>query len=190
MRDRAQTDSGNGSAATELQHAPAVGRALADSWLSGIPTSTSRRFLTRDICAAGHCESTSHLGEVVCCTRRSAGRRAARPRTLIDALMRAFQRDYQVPDRQHYAVAALESQGHLARHARLPRGGCLGVKLGHGFSGNGLRGNRRSMRIRPVRRRHRSAAGRDYGTELTRRRPLRASALAARYLAAADAPGS
>ena len=60
---------------------------------------------------------------------------------LIDALMRAFQGDYQVPDRQHYAVGgALNPKDILLVMPAWRVGGCLGVKLVTVFPGNGLRG--------------------------------------------------
>ena len=49
---------------------------------------------------------------------------------LIDALMRAFQTDYQVPDRQHYAVGGpLSPKDTLLVMPAWRVGGCLGVKL-------------------------------------------------------------
>src|SRR5260370_19391609 len=62
-------------------------------------------------------------------------------RPLIDALMRAFQEDYQVPDRQHYAVGGpLSPKDTLLVMPAWRVGGCLGVKLVTVFPGNGQRG--------------------------------------------------
>src|SRR4029077_19792892 len=108
---------------------------------------------------------------------------------LIDALMRAFQADFQVPERQHYAVGGpLSPKDILLVMPAWRVGGCLGVKLVTVFPGNARRGE--------------SAVHATYalfdastvlplalldGTELTRRRTAAASALAARYLARPDA---
>ena len=60
---------------------------------------------------------------------------------LIDALMRAFQEDYQVPDRQHYAVGGpLSPKDTLLVMPAWRVGGCLGVKLVTVFPGNARRG--------------------------------------------------
>jgi ornithine cyclodeaminase len=108
---------------------------------------------------------------------------------LIDALMRAFQGDYQVPDRQHYAVGgALNPKDILLVMPAWRVGGCLGVKLVTVFPGNGLRGE---SAVHATYALFDAATGLPLavidGTELTRRRTAAASALAARYLAPPDA---
>jgi ornithine cyclodeaminase len=108
---------------------------------------------------------------------------------LIDALMRAFQEDYQVPDRQHYAVGgALNPEDILLVMPAWRVGGCLGVKLVTVFPDNGLRGE---SAVHATYALFDAATGLPLavidGTELTRRRTAAASALAARYLAPPDA---
>jgi ornithine cyclodeaminase len=108
---------------------------------------------------------------------------------LIDALMRAFQEDYQVPDRQHYAVGgALNPKDILLVMPAWRVGGCLGVKLVTVFPDNGLRGE---SAVHATYALFDAATGLPLavidGTELTRRRTAAASALAARYLAPPDA---
>lgn len=108
---------------------------------------------------------------------------------LIDALMRAFQEDYQVPDRQHYAVGGpLNPQDTLLVMPAWRVGGCLGVKLVTVFPGNAARGE---SAVHATYALFDATTGLPLavldGTELTRRRTAAASALAARYLAPPDA---
>jgi len=108
---------------------------------------------------------------------------------LIDALMRAFQEDYQVPDRQHYAVGGpLNPKDTLLVMPAWRVGGCLGVKLVTVFPGNARQGESAVHAIYAL---FDAATGLPLavldGTELTRRRTAAASALAARYLARPDA---
>ncbi len=108
---------------------------------------------------------------------------------LIDALMRAFQEDYQVPDRQHYAVGGpLQPKDTLLIMPAWRVGGCLGVKLVTIFPGNARLGESAVHATYAV---FDAATGLPLavldGTELTRRRTAAASALAARYLAPSDA---
>jgi alanine dehydrogenase len=108
---------------------------------------------------------------------------------LIDALMRAFQEDHQVPDRQHYAVGGPRNlQDILLVMPAWRVGGCLGVKLVTVFPGNAQRGE---SAVHATYALFDAATGLPLavldGTELTRRRTAAASALAARYLAPADA---
>jgi len=108
---------------------------------------------------------------------------------LIDALMRAFQEDYQVPDRQHYAVGGpLNPKDTLLVMPAWRVGGCLGVKLVTVFPRNARQGE---SAIHATYALFDAATGLPLavldGTELTRRRTAAASALAARYLARPDA---
>jgi ornithine cyclodeaminase/alanine dehydrogenase-like protein (mu-crystallin family) len=124
---------------------------------------------------------------------------------LIDALMRAFQEDYQVPERQHYAVGGplnpkdtllimpawrRVSPSTLAMDGAhsVAGGGCLGVKLVTVFPGNARRGE---SAVHATYALFDAATGQPLavldGTELTRRRTAATSALAARYLAPSDA---
>jgi alanine dehydrogenase len=108
---------------------------------------------------------------------------------LIDALMRAFQEDYQVPDRQQYAVGGPVSPGDTLLVMPAWRvGGCLGVKLVTVFPGNARRGE---SAVHATYALFDASTGLPLalldGTELTRRRTAAASALAARYLARPDA---
>ena len=108
---------------------------------------------------------------------------------LIDALMRAFQEDYQVPDRQHYAVGGpLNPKDTLLVMPAWRVGGCLGVKLVTVFPGNARQGE---SAVHATYVLFDAATGVPLavldGTELTRRRTAAASALAARYLARPDA---
>jgi alanine dehydrogenase len=108
---------------------------------------------------------------------------------LIDALMRAFQADYQVPDRQHYAVGGpLNPKDILLVMPAWRVGGCLGVKVVTIFPGNARRGE---SAVHATYALFDAATGLPLavleGTELTRRRTAAASALAARYLAPTDA---
>jgi ornithine cyclodeaminase len=108
---------------------------------------------------------------------------------LIDALQRAFQENYQVPDRQHYAVGGpLNPKDTLLIMPAWRAGGCLGVKLLTVFPGNGRRGE---SAVHAAYALFNGATGLPLavldGTELTRRRTAAASALAARYLARPDA---
>jgi len=108
---------------------------------------------------------------------------------LIDALMRAFQEDYQVPHRQHYAVGGpLQPKDTLLIMPAWRVGGCLGVKLVTVFPGNARLGESAVHATYAV---FDAATGLPLavldGTELTRRRTAAASALAARYLAPPDA---
>src|SRR6202166_3558108 len=125
---------------------------------------------------------------------------------LIDALMRAFQEDYQVPERQHYAVGGplnpkdtllimpgwrrRVSPSTLAMDGAdsVAGGGCLGVKLVTVFPGNARQGE---SAVQATYALFDAATGLPLavldGTELTRRRTAAASALAARYLAPPDA---
>ena len=107
---------------------------------------------------------------------------------LVDALMRAFQEDYQVPDRQHYAVGGpLQPKDTLLIMPAWRVGGCLGVKLVTVFPGNARLGESAVHATYAV---FDAATGLPLavldGTELTRRRTAAASALAARYLAPPD----
>jgi alanine dehydrogenase len=108
---------------------------------------------------------------------------------LIDALMRAFQEDYQVPDRQHYSVGGPQSpKDTLLVMPAWRAGGCLGVKLVTVFPGNARRGE---SAVHATYALFDASTGLPLalldGTELTRRRTAAASALAARYLARPDA---
>ncbi len=108
---------------------------------------------------------------------------------LIDALMRAFQEDYQVPDRQHYAVGGPSNpKDTLLVMPAWRVGGCLGVKLVTVFPGNARQGE---SAVHASYTLFDAATGLPLavldGTELTRRRTAAASALAARYLARPDA---
>jgi len=108
---------------------------------------------------------------------------------LIDALMRAFQEEYQVPHRQHYAVGGpLQPKDTLLIMPAWRVGGCLGVKLVTVFPGNARLGESAVHATYAV---FDAATGLPLavldGTELTRRRTAAASALAARYLAPPDA---
>jgi ornithine cyclodeaminase len=108
---------------------------------------------------------------------------------LIDALMRAFQDDYQVPDRQHYAVGGLlNPKDTLLVMPAWRVGGRLGVKLVTVFPGNTRQGE---SAVHATYALFDATSGLPLavldGTELTRRRTAAASALAARYLAPPDA---
>jgi alanine dehydrogenase len=108
---------------------------------------------------------------------------------LIDALQRAFQENYQVPDRQHYAVGGpLNPKDTLLIMPAWRAGGCLGVKLVTVFPGNVRQGE---SAVHAAYALFNGATGLPLavldGTELTRRRTAAASALAARYLARPDA---
>jgi alanine dehydrogenase len=108
---------------------------------------------------------------------------------LIDALMRAFQEDYQVPDRQHYSVGGPQSpKDTLLVMPAWRVGGCLGVKLVTVFPGNARLGE---SAVHATYALFDASTGLPLalldGTELTRRRTAAASALAARYLARPDA---
>lgn len=108
---------------------------------------------------------------------------------LIDALLRAFQEDYQVPHRQQYAVGGpLNPRDTLLVMPAWRVGGCLGVKLVTVFPGNAGRGE---SAVHATYALFDAATGLPLamldGTELTRRRTAAASALAARYLAQPDA---
>ena len=108
---------------------------------------------------------------------------------LIDALLRAFQEDYQVPHRQHYAVGGpLNPRDTLLVMPAWRVGGCLGVKLVTVFPGNAGRGE---SAVHATYALFDAATGLPLamldGTELTRRRTAAASALAARFLAQPDA---
>jgi alanine dehydrogenase len=104
---------------------------------------------------------------------------------LIEALMRAFQADCQVPDRQHYAVGGpLNPKDTLLVMPAWRVGGCLGVKLVTVFPDNAQRGE---SAVHATYALFDAVTGLPMavldGTELTRRRTAAASALAARYLA-------
>jgi len=108
---------------------------------------------------------------------------------LIDALMRAFQDDYEVPDRQHYAVGGpLNPKDTLLVMPAWRVGGRLGVKLVTVFPGNTRQGE---SAVHATYALFDATTGLPLavldGTELTRRRTAAASALAARYLAPPDA---
>jgi len=108
---------------------------------------------------------------------------------LIDALMRAFQEDYQIPERQHYAVGGpLNPKDTLLVMPAWRVGGCLGVKLVTVFPGNAQQGE---SAVHATYALFDAVTGLPLavldGTELTRRRTAAASALAARYLARPDA---
>ncbi|HLZ97648.1 MAG TPA: ornithine cyclodeaminase family protein [Steroidobacteraceae bacterium] len=108
---------------------------------------------------------------------------------LIDVLMRAFQEDYQVPDRRHYAVGGpLRPKDALLVMPAWRVGGCLGVKLVTVFPDNARRGE---SAVHATYALFDAATGMPLavldGTELTRRRTAAASALAARYLAPSGA---
>jgi alanine dehydrogenase len=108
---------------------------------------------------------------------------------LIDALMRAFQDDYQVPDRQHYAVGGpLNPKDTLLVMPAWRVGGRIGVKLVTVFPGNARQGE---SAVHATYALFDAVTGLPLavldGTELTRRRTAAASALAARYLAPPDA---
>lgn len=108
---------------------------------------------------------------------------------LIDALMRAFQEDCEAPDRRHYAVGGPSNpRDTLLIMPAWRVGGCLGVKLVTIFPGNGQRGE---SAVQATYALFDATTGLPLavldGTELTRRRTAAASALAARYLARADA---
>jgi ornithine cyclodeaminase len=108
---------------------------------------------------------------------------------LIDALERAFQLEYHVPARQHYAIGDPQS----AKNALLimpawRSGGCIGVKLATVFPGNAALGQ---TAVHATYALFDATTGVPLavldGTELTRRRTAAASALAARYLASPKA---
>ena len=103
---------------------------------------------------------------------------------LIDALQRAFQTDFEAPQRLHYEVSADNT---LLIMAAWRSGGCFGVKLVTIFPENAQRGHSAVCATYTLF----DAAGVPLavldGTELTRRRTAAASALAARYLARPDA---
>jgi ornithine cyclodeaminase len=108
---------------------------------------------------------------------------------LIEALERAFRSDCQVPNRQHYGVGdANNAADTLFIMPAWQPGASIGVKLVTIFPGNSARGlpavhatyalfDAKTGMLRAVLD----------GGELTRRRTAAASALAARYLAAAHA---
>lgn len=108
---------------------------------------------------------------------------------LIDALERAFQAEYKVPDRQHHAVGGLQGAHNtlLIMPAWRP-GGCIGVKMVTVFPGNAARGR---TAVHATYALFDATTGEPLamldGTELTRRRTAAASALAARYLAGPQA---
>jgi len=110
-------------------------------------------------------------------------------RPLIDALERAFQREYHVPARLHYAVSMPQNAENtlLIMPAWRP-GGCIGVKLATVFPGNAEFGQ---TAVHATYALFDAATGAPLavldGTELTRRRTAAASALAARYLASPHA---
>jgi ornithine cyclodeaminase len=119
---------------------------------------------------------------------REVARRLDRA-TLIDALDTAFRSNIEAPPRQHHALGGPGAgAGVLLLMPAWQPGGCIGVKLTTVFPGNAARG------LAAV---HATYALFDAntgvplavldGTELTRRRTAAASALAARYLARADA---
>ena len=98
---------------------------------------------------------------------------------LIDALMRAFQEDYQVPERQHYAVGGpLNPKDTLLIMPAWRVGGRLGVKLVTVFPGNARQGE---SAVQATYTLFDAATGLPLavldGTELTRRRTAAASAL-------------
>src|ERR1700719_3881861 len=108
---------------------------------------------------------------------------------LIDALMRAFQEDYQVPHRQHYAVGGpLQPKDTLLIMPAWRVGGCLGVKLVTVFPSNAGQGE---SAVHATYALFDATTGLPLavldGTDLPRRRTAAASALAARYLAPPDA---
>jgi alanine dehydrogenase len=104
---------------------------------------------------------------------------------LIDALQRAFQADFEAPQRLHYEVGANNT---LLIMAAWRPGGCFGVKLVTIFPENAQRGRSAVCATYTL---FDAATGVPLavldGTELTRRRTAAASALAARYLARPDA---
>jgi ornithine cyclodeaminase len=175
-----------------LQHAPATGRALAEYIVFGeyrtidsTPFSCSRYLRGRPF------REHNVIQERRPMLHLDAGQVAARlgRAPLIDALMQAFRSDHEVPERLHYALGGPENPlGTLLVMPAWQMHGSLGVKLVTVFPGNGRLG------LAAV---HAAYALFDAtngllravldGTELTRRRTAAASALAARYLARADA---
>ncbi|MDB6082173.1 MAG: ornithine cyclodeaminase [Gammaproteobacteria bacterium] len=108
---------------------------------------------------------------------------------LIDALERAFQLEYQVPARQHYAVGVPRGADNtLLIMPAWRAGGRIGVKLATVFPGNAARGQ---TAVHATYALFDGTTGAPValldGTELTRRRTAAASALAARYLASPHA---
>jgi alanine dehydrogenase len=108
---------------------------------------------------------------------------------LIDALARAFQSDIEAPERLHYAVGGPQHpEDTLLVMPAWQTRGSLGVKLVTVFPDNGRLG---IAAVQAAYALFDAATGQLLalldGTELTRRRTAAASALAARYLARADA---
>src|ERR1700722_8902161 len=108
---------------------------------------------------------------------------------LIDALQNAFRSDFHSPARQHYTIGA-SAQGDdlLLTMPAWQTGRCIGIKLATVFPGNSRQGQP------AVHATYALFSGVDGtpiatldGTELTRRRTAAASALAARFLARAEA---
>ncbi len=108
---------------------------------------------------------------------------------LIDVLERAFRSDYRTPVRQHHAIGdSANGADALLIMPAWRSGGCIGVKLVTVFPGNTVLGRSAVQAIYAM---FDAVTGAPLalldGTELTRRRTAAASALAARYLARADA---
>jgi ornithine cyclodeaminase len=108
---------------------------------------------------------------------------------LIEALQRAFPSQYEAPDRGHHAVGgARNPEDTLLIMPAWRVGGCFGVKLVTVFPRNAAGGG---SAVHAAYALFDGATGVPLavldGTELTRRRTAAASALAARYLARADA---
>jgi len=111
---------------------------------------------------------------------------------LIDALERAFRADFCAPHRQHHRIgsagAGAGAENMLLVMPAWRTGGCVGVKLVTVFPGNSALGH---PSVHGSYSLFDGATGIPLasldGTELTRRRTAAASALAARYLARADA---
>jgi ornithine cyclodeaminase len=112
-------------------------------------------------------------------------------RTLIDALDQAFRQPHHVPDRQHYQIQA-EQAGHsggtLLAMPAWASGGSLGIKVVTIFPDNAKRSlpavNATYLLFDAATGEPRAMLD---GGELTLRRTAAASALAARYLASANA---
>jgi ornithine cyclodeaminase len=108
---------------------------------------------------------------------------------LIEALQRAFRSEFRLPVRQHYTVgASADGEEMLLTMPAWRPGRCIGVKLVTVFPGNSRQGR---PAVHATYALFSAIDGSPLatldGTELTRRRTAATSALAARYLARANA---
>jgi ornithine cyclodeaminase len=112
-------------------------------------------------------------------------------RTLIDALDAAFRKPHRIPDRHHHRIEPTQTGGSGGSLLLMPAwdpGGALGIKVVTVFTDNAQRGlpavHASYLLLDATTGQARALLD---GGELTLRRTAAASALASRYLAAADA---